>query len=530
MRSLLLLLIATSAFASDPYPKNANVRVSHYKFKLELNDTTDIIYGEATVSIRFLKATPSVDLNLIGKDGGPKGMTVSAVKTSGKPVIWAYDRNLISIQTTDIKAGEEISYTVIYKGIPADGLIISKNKFGDRTFFGDNWPDRGRHWLPTIDHPSYKSTVEFIITAPQQYDVVATGKLIEESAIDKGRKLTHWSGGVPVSVKVMTIGVARFAVSLSGEIGNVPVTTWVYPQNREWGFNDFALAPRVLEYFQSYVGPYPFEKLAHVQSKTKFGGLENAGNIFYFENSVTGENEHEELIAHETAHQWFGNSATEDDWHHVWLSEGFATYLTALYMEHTYGRDKLENVMRDKRKAVLDFAKKNSAPIVDTTIVDINKVLSTNTYQKASWVLHMLRKQIGDQNFHKGIRDYYNTYKGGNALTADFKRIMEKNSEQDLSGFFQRWIYTGGHPKITGTWSYDAKTKRPVLDLELTTNGEASLPLDVVVHEEGGGQSTHFVQLKPGKQTLRLAPTGKPVSVELDPDVWLLFEGAVSKK
>ena len=268
-----------------------------------------------------------------------------------------------------------------------------------------------------MDHPSYKATVEFIVTAPEQYEVVATGKLIEESALTKKRKVTHWSEVIPVSVKVMTIGVARFAVSLSGEVGNIPITTWVYPQNRDWGFSDFAVGPRVLEFFQSYIGTYPFEKLAHVQSKTRFGGLENASNIFYFENSVTGENDHESLIAHETAHQWFGNSATEDDWHHVWLSEGFATYFTSVYLEHQYGRDKLVESMKESRNDVLAFSKKNKAPIVDTTIVDINAVLSTNTYQKAGWVLHMLRKQIGDENFHKGIRAYYDQYKYKNAMS-----------------------------------------------------------------------------------------------------------------
>ena len=518
-------MIAGSAFASDPYPKNENISVSHYVFRLELNDSTDVITGEATVTIKFKKPIASFDLNLIGKNGGVTGMEVTSVTLSGKPVEHTFEHHLITIRPGAVRADEELSFNISYKGIPADGLIISKNKFGERTFFGDNWPDRGRNWLPTVDHPAYKSTVEFIIIAPEHYQVVATGKLIEESNVTGKRKLTHYEEGVPVSVKVMTIGVARFAITLSGEVNNIPITTWVYPQNRDDGFLDFSVAPKVFSFLQDYVGPYPFEKLAHVQSKTKFGGLENASNIFYFENSVNGKNEREELIAHETAHQWFGNSATERDWHHVWLSEGFATYCTALYMEHTYGPDKLTEVMASKRKAVLEFAKKNSAPIVDTTIVDLNDVLSTNTYQKASWVLHMLRREMGDVGFHKGIREYYNTYKGSTALSQDFVRIMQRNASVDLTTFFQRWLFVGGHPHINGTWTYDAKKKDIVVDVVLSQNGQYGVPLELLIDSR-----TEVVFLEPGKQSIRIKSEKKPSKIAMDPATWLLFEGGIKGK
>jgi len=522
---MLLLLVATAAFASDPYPKNPNISVSHYAFRLELNDSTNVIAGEAMVTIKFIKPVASFDLNLIGKRSGKTGMDVTSVKSSGKPVEYSFKNDLITIVPGGVKAGDEVTFTINYKGIPADGLIISKNKYGDRTFFGDNWPDRGRHWLPTVDHPSYKSTVEFTIVAPDHYKVVATGKLIDEKNLTKNQKLTHYKESVPVSVKVMTIGVARFSVQESGKVGNIPVTTWVYPQNEAAGFSDFSVAPKILEFLQDYVGPYPFEKLAHVQSKTKFGGLENASNIFYFENSVNGKNEREELIAHETAHQWFGDSATEGDWYHVWLSEGFATYFAALYQEHTYGAGKLEAAMSNKRKTVLEFAKENSRPIVDTTITDINNVLSANTYQKASWVLHMLRKKMGDESFHKGIREYYDTFEGRTAMTSDFIKIMQRNTQADLGPFFQRWLFTGGHPRISGTWRYDQRAKTVFIDVELTGNGNFSVPVEVLVDSE-----LEPLVLEPGKQTLRIHSNQKPSKIVVDPHFWLLYEGGISPK
>lgn len=514
--------LAADRLAPDPYPKNENIRVVNYYFWLDVNDTTDIISGEAQVTVEFRKPVASFDLNLIGKNGGPTGMEVMYITSSGKPVEYTFKNNLISIKP---ESPDITTFVIGYKGIPADGLIISKNKFGDRTFFGDNWPDRGRHWLPTIDHPAYKATVDFLIAAPSHYKVVATGRFMRSEQLAANRTLTHYRESVPVSVKVMTIGVAKFSVQQSGRIGNVPVSTWVYPQNEADGFSDFAVAPKVLQFLQDYIGPYPFEKLAHVQSKTKFGGLENASNIFYFENSVNGKNEREELIAHETAHQWFGNSATEKDWYHVWLSEGFATYCTALYMESVYGRERLSEIMSSKRKTVLEFSKKNTAPIVDTTIIDINKVLSVNTYQKASWVLHMLRREMGDQNFHNGIRDYYKTYAGSTALSKDFVRIMQRHAPTDLSVFFERWLFVGGQPRIDGTWAYDAKKKEVVIDVVLSQNGTYGVPLEILVDSK-----PEIVFLEPGKQTISLKSGQKPKKMLVDPGCWLLFDGGINPK
>src|SRR5204862_717351 len=190
-----------------------------------------------------------------------------------------------------------------------------------------------------------------------QYEVIGNGIKIEESLLSAKQKLTHWHEAVDISTKVMVIGAARFAIQFVGEINNIPVESWVYPQNREEGFHDYAAAKKILDFFINHIGPYSYKKLANVQSKTKYGGMENASNIFYFENSVNGKADHESLLAHEIAHQWFGDSASETDWHHVWLSEGFATYFTNVYNEFTYGEDKRAADMAEDRKQVIAFYK-----------------------------------------------------------------------------------------------------------------------------------------------------------------------------
>ena len=169
--------------------------------------------------------------------------------------------------------------------------------------------------------------------------------------------------------------------------------------------------------------------------------MENAGCIFYAENSVTGKGTAEGLMAHEIAHQWFGNSVTENDWHHVWLSEGFATYLTAVYLEKTYGKEKLDEQMKSARNRVLGFYKRSQRPIIDTTVTDLMKLLNANSYQKGAWVLHMLRRKLGDDLFLEGLRSYYKKYRNRNAGTSDFQKVMEGVYKKDLSEFFKQWLY-----------------------------------------------------------------------------------------
>ena len=264
-----------------------------------------------------------------------------------------------------------------------------------------------------MDHPSDKASVDFIVTAPDHYQVVSNGLQTEETNLPNHFKITHYTETVPLATKVMVIGVADFAVNLSGNVDCIPVYSWVYPENKDKGFYDYALADNILPFFIKNVGPYAYKKLANVQSKTRFGGMENASAIFYFENSVVGDRKVEALLTHEIAHQWFGNSATEKNWQHIWLSEGFATYMTHLYLENKYGLDTLLKRMKTDRNDVIEFSKKKNTPVVDTTITkNFMELLNTNSYQKGGWILHMLRRKLGDEIFWKGIKKYYADYAG----------------------------------------------------------------------------------------------------------------------
>ncbi len=524
---LILQLISLSAWATDPYPKNEAIDIRHYDFRLEVNDSTNVIYGEALLTIFFKKSVPGFSIDLATKDDHGKGMTVSEVSVSGLKLQFSHANGKLKINLPSAaKANSQLIFKIVYRGEPIDGLIIGPNKYGDRGFFGDNWPDRAHHWLPVVDHPFDKSSVDFTVIAPVHYSVIANGVKVEESFVSEKKKLTRYHEEIPIPTKVMVVGIARFSIEVSGRVENIPVESWVYPQNKKEGFFDYSVSSRVLEFFHKQVGEYSYKKLANVQSKTRFGGLENANTIFYYENSVTGKGTIEPLIAHETAHQWFGNSVTEKDWHHVWLSEGFATYFANLYLEHAYGHGRLAEEELKDREQVIGFYAKTPAPVLDTTITDLTKLLSVNSYQKGGWVLHMLRREVGDEKFWKGIRQFYSSFRNDNALTTDFRRIMEEASGKDLKAFFKQWIYRGGHPKIEGSWHFDENSKS--LSIELSQNqvsGLFSFPLEISIERD---VKTVLVDKK--TQTFTFPLASKPSKIALDPNIWLLFEGGIIEK
>ncbi len=537
-----LPLYAFAAFPlSDNYPKNPNIDAINYKFRIELSDTTDEIVCEETIEIRYLAAsvtTLRLDLIKASEKLGNKGMVVNQVVSEGKILEYVHENDALTITLPrPATLNQRSSYTVTYKGVPAAGLKIADNKYGDRTFFSDNWPNKGRNWLATIDHPYDKASCEFIVIAPPHYQVVSNGLKIEESDLANGKRLTHWKQSVPIASWLYVLGAARFAVDYVDEFDGKSIETWVYYQDRDAGFYDFAIPTKsALEFYSDQIGPFSYEKLANIQSNSVSGGMEAASAILYGENAVVGDRNERwrNVVIHEIAHQWFGNAVTEYDWDDVWLSEGFATYFTLLFIEHQYGRDAFMEGLASSKKRVDEFDKKNPEyRIVHDNLTDMSKVTSIQTYQKGSWILHMLRGMVGTDVFWKGIQAYYKKYKDSNATTEDFQREMEKASGLDLKDFFQQWLYTPGALKYNGAWEYDSRKKEVKIRIDqVQTDGSFfKMPLEVGIYGPNGRKpEIKRVQLNEKSNVFAFPVATEPQNIVLDPNFWVLMEADFRKK
>ncbi len=566
--ALLALLAAAPAAAQAP---DALIDVLDYRFELELSDDTDEIAGRATIGLRILQPLTLVALDLdhpdaAGTGEAPEtagdsetgGMTVSAAvllasragsaEASAEPEpehehedeapalvrqlrFEQRDERLLVALGRTAAIGDEIRVRVDYRGRPADGFTIGANRHGERTFFADNWPNRAHHWLPVIDHPADKARVAFEVTAPARYQVVATGTFVGVVDLAGGRRRTEWRSTEPVATKVMAVGVARFSRLRQAEVDGVPVEAWVYPQDQVAGVLAFAPGPRVLGEFERRLGGYAWSKLANVQSTTRWGGLENAGNVFYAENAVVRDGGIEGLVAHEVAHQWFGNAVTESDWPHVWLSEGFATYLTACYLDWTHGRERFAQEMAEARDRV--FQHIDRAPdsvIVPDAVPDPRRLLSPNVYQKAAWVLHMLRGEVGEGSFWRGLRTFYQRFRGHNASTADFRAVMEEVSGRRLDWFFDQWLRQPGAPELDVAWQQDDTTSTVVLEVRQSGSTTWRLPLEVEVVLADGSAMARLVDLESRNTSATLPVPGSVELIRVDPEQKLLMRHEVRRK
>lgn len=523
---ILIMFFTGQVKAQKHYDRFESIDVIQYNFDLQLNDSTDRMEATADIIFRVKKPADKLVLDLINVDAKGLGMNVESLQLDNQNHAFNHEKDQLSVDfnTVKVDTAQYHNCRIKYSGIPADGLIISKNKYGDRTFFGDNWPDRARNWLPTIDHPSDKAKVTFSVTAPAHYRVVANGALDTIIDLNENFKKTVWQENVPISTKLMVIGAADFVVGNDTLWNGIPVNAWVFKENVEQGLYNYRFGTKALQYYSELIGPYSYEKLAHVQSKTRYGGMENASCIFYSENSAIDNQSQERLFAHEVAHQWFGDCVTEQNWPHVWLSEGFATYLTHIYNQHFYGEQIFRQGLITDRERVIRFYQRYPAPIIDTLQTDYSRLLNANSYQKASWFLHMLRYKLGDKDFFAGLRKYYADFRNSTALTSDFRKEMEAVSGTNLKMFFDQWLRQSGQPELKWNWTQNKNLELNIRVEQVQNDAIFTFPLEIAVFYEDESQENITIDMD-SKTASTNFPASKKVSrIELDPEVKLLFE------
>jgi aminopeptidase N len=514
------------------------IDVLDYEFSVDLPEIGSGIEGRAVITLRRVAPTDTLRLDLVA-------LRVDSVLVNGRPV--AFGRDSLRLRVPLPAAGDSLTVAVRYGGAPRDGLIVSIDPQGRWLGFGDNWPNRARHWLPTVDHPSDKATVTWVVRAPADRRVVANGALTEEMPITAGatryagsgytlgtpRALTRWRMARPIPTYLMVIAVAPLAYydlgatacGAGGSTGCVRQTVYASPEMRDFLPGPFARAGAIVEFIAGKVGPFPYERLAHVQSSTRFGGMENATAIFYSDKAFRQRTLGTGLVAHETAHQWFGDAVTARDWSHLWLSEGFASYFEQLWVAHSLGETAFHDGMRELRDEIAASKLTASRPVVDTAQRDPMALLNTNSYQKGVWVLHMLRQQVGDSAFYAGIRSYYAKYRDATATTDDLRREMEEAAGAPLGWFFDQWLRRPGMPELTVKWKYEAKARRLTLDVAQSPRyAPYRFPLTVAVVAADGSERRVTVEVPMLRKARIVLPVevDTPRRVTFDPDVALL--------
>jgi aminopeptidase N len=532
--------LGTAATVGQQPSEQSGPVVRSYLFSIELPDSGAEIRGVAVISTAFFGHGDTLRLDLVG-------MSVDSVNEvlSMRPLPFDYDGRALRIPLPEappdlasppFRVVRDIR--VVWHGIPRDGLIIQPNARGRWAAFGDDWPRRARDWIPTVDDPASKARVSWVVSTPADVEVVANGRFLGKSAASEGRVLWRYVENHPIPTYTMVIGATGMTVSrhrpvISGS-DTIPIEVWAYPEDSAFADSvPFRCATEIVETLQHLIGPFPYEKLAHVESSTRYGGMENSSAIFYAEQAYVSRRIGEGVVRHETAHQWFGDAVTERDFHHLWLSEGFASYYDLVVGATLDGDSVYTNGMRDAAVAVMS-SRVVDRPILDTAVTALTQLLNENSYQKGAWVLHMLRGYIGPPAFFAGIRDYYRTYRDSSVLSDDFRRVMERASGKRLDWFFDQWLRQPGYPRLDVVWSYDSTAREAVVSVvqgQPAAWGAFRLPGVVLEFPMASGEpERRAVEVAATReQVLRVPLPGPPTGLRVDPDGTLLLAATVRR-
>ena len=518
-----LLALAAATAAADSYRRQP-LDVLHYDVSISF--ARDLAFeGRARVDVQLLaEGLAELRLDFVGP-------FVDRVSAHGEPLPFRLEEGALRVDLARPRTrGEVVPLLVEYHGRPdGKGLRAGRTPHGDPTLFADNWPENARRWIPSIDHPSDKATVDFTVTAEDRYDVVAPGRLVETRSLHDGRRTTRWSEAVPIPTYCMVVGLAEFQVTHMGAADSVPISAWVYPEDAARAARTLARSSLVLERYSELVAPFPYEKLAHVQSSTAWGATEYASAIFYSERQFREENSSDGVVAHELAHQWWGDSVTAADWDDVWLSEGFATYFHGLFLEALGGPPALREHMAGAAAEVRKADAKKPGAVVDPEVADPAAKLSAFTYQKGAWVLHMLRRKLGDEAFFRALRHHYQDHANGTATTDDLRHALEAESGLDLQPFFRQWLFRAGLPELDVAWRWDGAARRAVVDVAQLQAGDP-YELDVeLAFRIGDHVERRAAAIRGAKETVRVDLPATPSALEIDPDGWLLLASAAGR-
>ena len=430
-------------FAQDPEsvnPMQGIVDVRQYDLELWIHPGDTAIRGKITIDLKMLKTVHELILQF-------EDLRITSLKSNSGKTNFKYDGKQIFIHTQKkIKRGRTIQLILEYEGQPSDGLIIRQNETR-YTVFADNWASRARNWFPSVDHPSDKARFHVTVHTADTLEVIANGVKINESGLN-GQKTIIYHMDHPIPTYCMVIGMAQMSIASEQTAGGIPLYYYTYREDSSLARESFKRVADMVQFYDSLIGAFPYDRLSLVQSSTRFGGMENSSAIFLADQGVVyrRRSNPEGMLAHEIAHQWFGDAVTQSSWADLWLSEGFATYFSALYFEARDGKNKFDSILDRTRSEYLRRSPKK-APVIYDGYPQLFQMLNAENYQKGGLFLHALRQAMGDDSFFSAIRKYYSLFKHRNTSTADFQALAEAESRKGLDDLFTIWLRHPGLPE-----------------------------------------------------------------------------------
>lgn len=421
-----------------PYFGNGGYDVQHYALDLTVNDvaTSDLI------GITTIEGTATQDLSAFNLDF--IGFEITSILVNGQTAKFSRFRQELTITpASPLTSNESFTIEVYYHGSPDEFRSVAIPfqtgwvRF-DRGSYVMSEPDGAASFFPVNDHPLDKALYSFRVTVPKPFEVAANGVLIE--TIDNGDQTTFlFEMNDPMASYLTTVDIGEFDLETSQAENGIPIRNYFSTGLPQEIRKPFELQGEMLVYFSDIFGPYPFDVYGSLVLDTEIdGALENQTMSIF---GITSSDQWDDLdvvIAHELSHQWFGDSVSVADWRDIWLNESFATYSQGLWIEHTQGRDALDEWVKTLYTQVLENRQYMSAPGEPAA----NNLFNGGVYSWGALGLHALRLEVGDQEFFEILKTYYKRFEGGNATTADFIAVAEEVSGKELSPFFDSWLYS----------------------------------------------------------------------------------------
>lgn len=426
---------------ADPYfPQlgNGGYDAEHYTLDLKWDDTSNTLAGTVTMRAKAYNDLSRFDLDFLG-------FTINSVLVDGKEATYKRDgRELQITPSARLKQDETFETAVSYSGVPGKDVPAFYDVFAegwiryDKGAYVASEPDGAAYWYPVNDHPLDKASYTFEITVPDAYMVAANGQL--QTVVNNPDPTTTytWETRDEMASYLATVNIAKFTIQKSVGPHGLPIRNYFPPDKADALTKIFSDFPNMIAFYETIFGAYPFEAAGSVVVDTSLSfALETQTLILFGKDIAVGRTGAQTVIAHELAHQWFGDSVSLTQWKDVWLNEGFATYASMLWMEHSVSQAAMVKQMDQYYTIVAAQGSKYSAPANPPQ----NDLFNDGVYLRGAWALHALRLKVGDKLFFNILHTYYDHFKYGNASTGDFTSIASQVSGQDLEDFFQQWLF-----------------------------------------------------------------------------------------